>query len=120
MPTDQLVTTSHVLKAVMEVDRRGATKVMSELEKLEPDLAEYVLESLTRFHHRLTGLGLSGRDARRAYRRAEKSVLVSLMALRNAHRELWDKGDGESGLRSNPRSPDSPPTPSPPPPPESS
>ena len=43
MPTDQLVTAGHVLKAVMELDRRGATSVLSDLEKLEPDLAEYLL-----------------------------------------------------------------------------
>ena len=43
MPTDQLVTAAHVLKAVMELDRRGSTAVLSDLEKLEPELVEYLL-----------------------------------------------------------------------------
>jgi hypothetical protein len=106
MPTDQLVTTDHVLKAVMELDRRGSTKVLSELEKLEPDMVEYLLETLTRLYHQLTDLGLSGKEARKVYHRAEKTALVCVMSLRKAHYELWqrDHGDDEP-----PSAEDSPP-----------
>jgi hypothetical protein len=89
MASDRLVTPQHVLKAVMEHERQGSKKVIAELEKLEPDLIEYLLESLTRLYHQLTGMGLTGQEARRAFRLAERTALVCIIALRNAHRELW-------------------------------
>lgn len=88
MPSDQLVSARHVLQAAMELQRRRSRRVLSELEKLEPDLAEYVLENLTQLHHELVRHGLSGREARRVYRLAESTVLVSLVALRRAYRSL--------------------------------
>ena len=94
MPSDRLVTATHVLKAVMELDRRGTTQAMSELEKLEPDMVEYLLESLTRLHHQLMDLGLSRKDTRKAYHRAEKTALVCIMSLRQAYRELLDDQAG--------------------------
>jgi hypothetical protein len=94
MATDQLVTAAHVLSAIMELDRRGSTKVLSDLEKLEPDLVEHLLENLSQLHHQLTDLGLSGRDARKAYRRAEKTAIVCIMALRKAHHDLWRRDHG--------------------------
>lgn len=109
MPTDQLVTAAHVLKAVMELDRRGSTKVMSDLESLEPDLVEYLLESLTRLHHQLTSLGFSGNDTRKIYRPTEKTTLVCIMALRNAHRDLWENDSTESSPEPTDRSPPGPP-----------
>ena len=95
MPTDQLVTAEHILKAVMEYERRGSQRVMSEWEKLEPDLMEFLMESLTRLYHRLTDLGVSGSDARKSHRHAEKTALVCIIALRNAQRELWEKDQDE-------------------------
>ena len=89
MASDRLVTSQHVLKAVMEHERRGATRILAELEKLEPDLLEYLLESQTRLYHWLTHLGLSGADARKIHRHAEKTAVVCIMALRNAHHDLW-------------------------------
>jgi len=89
MASDRLVTAAHVLKAVMEYDRRGSTAVLSELETLEPDMTEYLLETQTRLYHRLTHLGLSGSDARKIHRHAEKTTVVCILALRNAHRDLW-------------------------------
>jgi hypothetical protein len=94
MASDRLVTPEHVLKALMELDRRGSTKILSELEKLEPDLVEHLLEDLTRLFHRLTDHGLSGADARKIYHRAEKTVLVCIMALRTAYRRLLDDQAG--------------------------
>jgi hypothetical protein len=71
--------------------------VVSELEKLEPDLAEYVIENLTQLHHQLIRHGLSGGEARRVFRFAESTLLVSLMAMRQGYRDLLgvDAGDGE-------------------------
>lgn len=47
MASDRLVTPEHLLKAVMEQEQRGSINLIQELEKLEPDLMEYLLESLT-------------------------------------------------------------------------
>ena len=104
MATDQLVTAAHVLKSVMELDRRGSTKVLSDLETLEPDLIEHLLENLTRLFHQLTDLGLSGKDARKAYRRAENTALVCIMALRQAYRELLEEQGGTPDPDGEPRS----------------
>ena len=95
MASDRLVTPQHVLQAVMEYERRGGTKLLSELEKLEPDLSEYLLEESSRLYHDLMHMGLSGREARKAHRCAKKTALVCILALRNAHRELWDKDSEE-------------------------
>ncbi len=92
MASDRLVTPKHILSAMMQYERRGSTKLLSELEKLEPDLTEHLLEGLSALYHQLTDLGLSGRDARKAYRSAEKTLIVCLIALRTAQRDLWDAG----------------------------
>ena len=92
MASDRLVTARHVLRSVTELRRRGTRSVLSELESLEPDLAEHLLEGLTELHHRLLRMGLSGRDARRAHRRAESLALVCLLSLRKAHHDLWRQG----------------------------
>ena len=89
MSSDRLVTAQHVLRSVMELRRRGSRAVLSELEALEPDLAEHLLESLTELYHRLLRMGLSTQNARQAHRRAESLALVGLLALRRAHHELW-------------------------------
>ena len=107
MASDRLVTHEHILKAVTEYERRGSTKLLTELEKLEPDLVEFCLERLTSLFHQLLKLGLSGKDARRIYRRAKKTTVVSIIALRNAQRDFWDTGDGTALSHSD--------TPSPPP-----
>jgi hypothetical protein len=99
--SDRLVTSQHILKAVMEYERRGSTKVLADLETLEPDMVEYLLESLTRLHYQLTRLGLSNADARKIYRPAEKTAVVCIMALRNAHRDLWES-DGDTSPPSPP------------------
>jgi hypothetical protein len=103
MASDRLVTSQHVLKAVMEHERRGATRILAELEKLEPDLLEYLLEAQTRLYHRLTHLGLSGTDARKIHRHAEKTTVVCIMALRKAHHDLW-KQDPAAPEQANPDS----------------
>jgi len=107
MASDRLVTPEHILKAVMEHERRGAT-LLSELEKLEPDLADFLLERSTGLFHQLAELGLSGRDVRKLHRQAEKTVLVCVMSLRNAHRDLWEKDLSEPPSKSAEGSPDPP------------
>ena len=54
-------------------------------------------------------VGLSGTDARKIYRRAEKISLVCIMALRKAHHDLWqqtnDTGDTPSSDTPSPPAP---------------
>ena len=122
MSSDRLVTAQHVLRSVMELRRRGSRRVLSELEALEPDLAEHLLEGLTELYHRLLRAGLSGEQARRIHRRAEAVALVCLLALRKAHHDLWrrdpatpaeDADEGGPPPRF-PRDQDSPPSAPPP------
>lgn len=107
MPSDRLVTTDHVLKSVMEFERRGSTQMMSALEEIEPDLMEFLLESLTRHYHQLTDCGLSGKEARKVYRHAEKTAVVCIMALQKAHHDLWRRDHLDPPTQSSPP-PDSP------------
>jgi hypothetical protein len=99
MASDRLVTPEHILRAVMEHERRGSM-MLPELEKLEPDLAEFLLERSTTLFHQLAEMGLSGRDVRKLHRQAEKTLLVCVMPLRNAHRDLWEKDLPEPPARS--------------------
>ena len=98
MPSDQLVSARHVLQSTLELQRRRSRRVLSELEKLEPDLAEYVIENLTQLHHRLVRYAQSTKEARRIYRFAESTLLVSLLSLQKGYRELMhvDHGGDES------------------------
>ena len=96
MASDRLVTPRHVLRSVAELRRRRPRRVLSELERLEPDLAEYVIENLSQLHHDLAGRGLSRAAVTRVYRHAESTLLVGLMAQRAAYRELL-AGDDPAG-----------------------
>lgn len=40
MASDRIVTPRHVLAAVMQLQRCGSDRILSDLESLEPDLAE--------------------------------------------------------------------------------
>jgi hypothetical protein len=85
MKSDQLVTARHVLQAQLELQRLGHRRVLSMLESRERDLADYVLEAATNLYHRVLDAGTEPRHARHIHRAAEAIVLVSILALRNAH-----------------------------------
>ena len=89
MPSDQVVHSKDVLKAVFELRRLGHHRVLNELEAREPDLTEYALEELTTLHHKFTATGLPPRTVRRLRRRVEAMVLVLITALRAARLRLW-------------------------------
>jgi len=76
------VSPRQVLAAVLELKRRGPDAVIRELEKLEPDLAEYFLESTSTFHHDLLKLGLPAEKSHVLYRQGEAITLVCILALR--------------------------------------
>lgn len=108
MASDRIVTPRHVLASIMQLQRCGSDRILSELESLEPDLAEYLLERLTQLHHQMMKLGSSAKRMRQAYRLAESTCLVCLLALQKAHQELWSGGE-ESGQETEDRSPPAPP-----------
>ena len=95
MPTDQQVTAQAVLRAVTQLQRQGPDPAMRHLEQTEPDLAEYVMETLGTIHHRLLALGASTQKTQRLHRQIQSLVLVCIQSLRHAHHELLRERMGE-------------------------
>ena len=89
MSSDQQVTAKIVVQALLEFERRGVTATLQNLEGVEPDLSEFVLERMTDIHHEILALGGPPKASRRAYRRVQTLVLVTIAALRRSHFELW-------------------------------
>ena len=87
--TDQLVRSEDVLRAVMQLRRQKVINVMSQLESIEPDLAEYVIEETTAVHHDLSALGATARQVRQIHARVQSLVLVAVLSLRQAQARLW-------------------------------
>ncbi len=110
MAHDQIVSAKHVLNAVLELQRRGSDVVVKELESIEPDLAEYVMETSCQIHRQLMRNGLPNRRALRLYRQTESIALVCVMALRQAHFDLWRESHGDHPSSDEPTSsgPDDP------------
>lgn len=57
--SDGIIRPRTVLNCVLQLQRQGVTPAMQQLEETEPDLAEYLLGTLSNIHHEL--LGLHGR-----------------------------------------------------------
>jgi hypothetical protein len=89
MSSDRVVEAKDALAAVLEVRRLGRSRVMEQLEALEPDLAEFALEELTAIHRRKADLGWRPKDVRGLGRRVEVMALVPVTALRKASLRLW-------------------------------
>ena len=85
----QLVSAKHLLSALREYERLGATQALQRLEAAEPDLIEHVLEALSRLNSDLFESGVAPRVSRRIVRRVESMALVAIAALQAAHAELW-------------------------------
>jgi len=98
MPSDEVVNAQDVLRAVMELRRRGNQPVIEELEKLEPDLTEFLLEELGLIHQQLLDLGAKPRQVRRLARSIEAMAVVLVTALRRAHLRLWQQDAAEGPL----------------------
>jgi hypothetical protein len=89
--SDGMVRPRTVLDCVLQLQRHGTTPAMLRLEPTEPDLAEYLLESLSSIHHDLQRLhGPPGRT-RRLYRQISVLILVCIESLRQSHYELWQQ-----------------------------
>ncbi len=89
MPSDQQVTSRMILQVLQESTRQGATPALERLEQVEPDLANYLMETLTSIYHQILGLGGSAKKSRRVYQQVQSLALVSIAALQKGHYELW-------------------------------
>ena len=74
-------------RTLRELPRRCApgtleARVMAELERTEPDLAEYTLENLTAIFHRLLEVGAPAKQCRDLHRQIESVVLICITAMR--------------------------------------
>ena len=89
MASDQLVHARDVLDALRQVQRPSRCDPLRELERVEPDLAEHIMEELSRLHHELVRHDIPPKRARQLDRRCESLVLVAVLALRRAYVRLW-------------------------------
>jgi hypothetical protein len=89
MISDQQVTSQIILQSLLELERQGATATLQRLVEVEPDLASYLMESLSSLHGNLLALGLPARKTQRLYRQVQSLTLVCILALRKGHHELW-------------------------------
>jgi len=89
MASDQMVSAQAILRAESELRRVGHKQVMDQLEQAEPDLSSHLWEELSEIHRRLLALGGPPKQSQRCYRRIQRLMLVSILALRHGHHELW-------------------------------
>src|SRR5689334_18503638 len=89
MASDQQVGSQIILKSLMEMKRVSAWRLIEQLERVEPDLTEYMLESLSAYHQRLLEVGVSHKQTRRLYHDVQNMLVVCVTALRNAYYQLW-------------------------------
>lgn len=94
MASDQQVTAKTVLDAELALRRSGAKKALEELEQVEPDLTNYLLESLSDLHRKLLDLGGPAKASQRMFLDVQHLTLVCITALRRGHFELWKKNEG--------------------------
>ena len=97
MASDQQVSARAVLDAMMEIQRRGH-RVREDLEQIEPDLARYLMESLSAVHGKLIDLSGPADETQRLYREIEAITLVCTTALRKGHYELWRQSESGNNL----------------------
>jgi len=89
MASDQQVSARAILRAESELRRVGHRQTMTQLEQIEPDLSGHLWEALSDIHRRLLALGGSPKESQRCYRRIQQLMLVTILAMRHGHHELW-------------------------------
>ena len=89
MASDQQVSARSILRAESELRRVGQRKTMDQLEQVEPDLIGHLWEELSGIDRRLLALGGPPKESHRCYRRIQRLVIVTVLALRHGHHELW-------------------------------
>jgi len=89
MASDQTVSARAILRAETELRRAGHRQMMTQLEQTESDLSSHLWEQLSDFHRRLLALGEPPKASQRSYRRVQHLMLVTILAMRHGHHELW-------------------------------
>ena len=84
MPDHRHISAKQVLAADLRVRGMGVKRAMRELERHEPDLAEYVMETSTRLYAQLDRACASIRAARSIHTDATLLVLICTEATRRA------------------------------------
>ena len=82
-----------MLDAFLDLRRLGTSRAFEQLEDAEPELTEYVMETLAGVHRQLLALGAPARQSQRVFREVQSLVLTVITALRIAARN-----EGEPAL----------------------
>ena len=98
MASDQQVTAQVILRALLDLQRRGNQRIMADLEKLEPELANHLMEELSLIHQKLVETGARAKEVRQLQQRIEGLALICITALRHGHYELWRQSAAGSSL----------------------
>jgi hypothetical protein len=100
--SDGIVHPRTVLDCVLQLQSQGTQQAMHQLEQTEPELANYLFESLSDVYHNLAALGGPPVRTRRVYRQIELIVLVCIQSLRQSHFELWQQQMDGTGRHVDP------------------
>ena len=84
MPRHRPITTRTVMQADLRIRALGVRRAMRELERQEPNLAEYAMETSTRLFGRLDRACASHRAAQVIHNEAVLLVLVCIEAVRRS------------------------------------
>lgn len=81
MSTDKHISARTVLDAVLAIKRIGIKRALEQLEDAEPELASFVMESLSTVHQQLLALGGRAKPTQRVLREIESIILVCITSL---------------------------------------
>ena len=89
--SDGIVDPRTVLDLVLQLQNHGTLAAMQQLEATEPELANYLFETLSSIHQQISSVCASSARTRRLYRQIELMALVCIQALRHSHAQLWQQ-----------------------------
>lgn len=89
MASDQTVSARAILRAESELKRAGHHQIMNQLEQIEPDLSSHLWEQLSGISRQLLALGGPPKESHQCYRQIQHLMLVTFLAMRHGHHELW-------------------------------
>jgi len=84
MSLDQQVSARAVLDVVLAIKRIGPARALEQLEEAEPEIASYLMESLSDVHRHVLALGGRGKSSQSVYLDMQAIVLICITALRGS------------------------------------
>lgn len=78
MSTEKHISARTVLDAVLAIKRIGIKRALEQLEDAEPELASYMMESMSTVHQQLLALGGRAKPTQRVFREIESIILVCI------------------------------------------